>query len=802
MWFRNRSSHFINPIGLVILIITVFIVVFSYSAKADLICYRAPTSCQTLSDGTIFCPAFIPANCTSFCGSQVPSCNEIPNSGIYCPEGSGNYCGNDSECSCSPPPTPTPTPTTCSNPTGNVGDVTSCSLTSGLNACDQTQTCTGSQTCQTNGSWGSCSGICNPPANPPGYGNACTSPANACRQTNTGTIGCNGTCSADTPANPPNYGTSCILDYDCPTGSPWFGQIGCNGTCQATSSPPACPTPSCVVYQGQPCNTNACGQGGTFLCSGSCSVLNIPPTPTPGPTCTSGVNACGQTQSITATCGFSCSVPPPPPTPTPLNCSSPTNSCGTSSTSTFFCTTSCPSQTPPPTPTPTTCSNACGQTNTAFCGSACNPPPNSQCPAGTADIKANGSDGPISIPYNSSATISWTSTSTTSCSVSPPNWTGTSGSQSTGNLVPSGTYTYTLNCSGPGGSSSDSVQVNVQAATLSVSPFTPSNTSGKAPLTISLTAGASGTAFGTINYTFWWDCTYTGTSVSTATSQCGNPDGVNGNSNGNKFNNTSNNPQTSVANKYKKIGSYVAKVIVERGEAPPAEARATIVVSTNPPIASSVTVTEPDYCTSGPAATVTWTYSDPNGDPESAYQVQIDDQASFASPEVDSGKVLSSGTSFFSGTGILQFNTTYQARVRVWDDQDAVSGWTEQTICNGPGCGNGGKNWKTPSHAYPQYVAFTWSPQKPGTGQPVSFSDHSVCYNNANNPTTCGSWSWTFGDSGASTLQNPTHTYSAPGTFTITEQVADQNRNACLTPAGSQILTIKRLFRWREVAPQ
>ena len=82
-----------------------------------------------------------------------------------------------------------------------------------------------------------------------------------------------------------------------------------------------------------------------------------------------------------------------------------------------------------------------------------NPPP-------TADIKANGSDGPVTIQSGTQATISWTSTNATACTVSPTGWTGTSGTQATGNL--SNTQTYTVNCTGPGGSASDSVTVNVQ----------------------------------------------------------------------------------------------------------------------------------------------------------------------------------------------------------------------------------------------------------------------------------------------------------------------------------------------------
>lgn len=81
--------------------------------------------------------------------------------------------------------------------------------------------------------------------------------------------------------------------------------------------------------------------------------------------------------------------------------------------------------------------------------------------APTANITANGTTGSITIPYNSSATIAWTSGNADSCSISPSGWTGTSGSQSTGNLT--STTTYTETCTGPGGTTSDSVTVNVTA---------------------------------------------------------------------------------------------------------------------------------------------------------------------------------------------------------------------------------------------------------------------------------------------------------------------------------------------------
>jgi hypothetical protein len=107
-----------------------------------------------------------------------------------------------------------------------------------------------------------------------------------------------------------------------------------------------------------------------------------------------------------------------------------------------------------------TCTNDVGSGSDSFTLDVASAP--------TTDIKANNSNGPIDITVNTSVTISWTSTNATSCTVSPSGWTGTSGSQSTGNLSV-GQYTYTVNCTGVGGSGSDSVVVNsISAPTVDI----------------------------------------------------------------------------------------------------------------------------------------------------------------------------------------------------------------------------------------------------------------------------------------------------------------------------------------------
>ncbi|MCU0631571.1 MAG: SBBP repeat-containing protein, partial [Methanolinea sp.] len=75
---------------------------------------------------------------------------------------------------------------------------------------------------------------------------------------------------------------------------------------------------------------------------------------------------------------------------------------------------------------------------------------------------------------------------------------------------------------------------------------------------------------------------------------------------------------------------------------------------------------------------------------------------------------------------------------------------------------------------YPPIANFTANPTS-GCPAPlfVQFTDTST-----HDPT---SWAWTFGDGGTSTLQNPNHTYTLPGTYNVTLTVTNE--------AGSDSLT-------------
>jgi hypothetical protein len=78
----------------------------------------------------------------------------------------------------------------------------------------------------------------------------------------------------------------------------------------------------------------------------------------------------------------------------------------------------------------------------------------------TVTIKAGGQDADITISYNTSTTISWSSANADNCTVAPTGWVGLSSTGiSTGNLT--STTTYTVSCVGGGATAADSIKINV-----------------------------------------------------------------------------------------------------------------------------------------------------------------------------------------------------------------------------------------------------------------------------------------------------------------------------------------------------
>lgn len=197
-----------------------------------------------------------------------------------------------------------------------------------------------------------------------------------------------------------------------------------------------------------------------------------------------------------------------------------------------------------------------------------------------------------------------------------------------------------------------------------------------------------------------------------------------------------------------------------------------------------------NYC-AGLTANVAWQYSDSSGSPQSAFQVQIDDQGSFQSPVVDScpsgtssGTCTAGHTTTNWTTAIPAFNTTYKARVRAWNSNGVVSDWAVSNT------------WQTPAHAYPA-VSFN-SAQLVGS-KIVQFTDTTTYYDTGGS---ARSWQWDFDDSGSvdSALQNPSHEYPAYLNYTAKLSATDKQGYTC---SATGTVQLKKVFpNWKEIVPK
>jgi hypothetical protein len=131
-----------------------------------------------------------------------------------------------------------------------------------------------------------------------------------------------------------------------------------------------------------------------------------------------------------------------------------------------------------------------------------------------------------------------------------------------------------------------------------------------------------------------------------------------------------------------------------------------------------------------------WNYSDPDGDPQASYEIEVDNNASFAAPKFNH-LVNSPSTSYAldlshdddsDWISELAWNTTYFWRVRVKDSYGNWSVWMTPD------------ELKTPFHAYP-WPDFEWFPQEPNQGEAVLFDpDSSQAYGE----TEISSYLWTI----------------------------------------------------------
>lgn len=113
---------------------------------------------------------------------------------------------------------------------------------------------------------------------------------------------------------------------------------------------------------------------------------------------------------------------------------------------------------------------------------ASNTQPQATTPTPTVSITANGSTGSITVPSDATVVIDWNSTNANACNIYPSSlgWAGTAGSETLGpiNTSPTGGFsgTYTVSCTGLGGSASAYVTVNANGSALATTTVATSTT--------------------------------------------------------------------------------------------------------------------------------------------------------------------------------------------------------------------------------------------------------------------------------------------------------------------------------------
>lgn len=205
----------------------------------------------------------------------------------------------------------------------------------------------------------------------------------------------------------------------------------------------------------------------------------------------------------------------------------------------------------------------------------------------------------------------------------------------------------------------------------------------------------------------------------------------------------------------------------------------------------------PDYCLDPPwTVNFAWDYSDPNVPPsgQQGYEIEIDNNSDFSSPEFGQAKSPYANPSdiITIDPTLLQAGVNYW-RVRATNELGRTSLWSNE------GATPELPSLTIPLHPLPKPV-FDYSPKSVSAGVTIEFADQTV-FDPSSDPAS-HAWLWDFGDgTPPSSLQNPTHLYSNPGTYSVILTATDDAGTCPIDPPVS--LNAKpKLPKYREVPPR
>ena len=212
-----------------------------------------------------------------------------------------------------------------------------------------------------------------------------------------------------------------------------------------------------------------------------------------------------------------------------------------------------------------------------------------------------------------------------------------------------------------------------------------------------------------------------------------------------------------------------------------------VTIASQPPSVSAAGETWNNCSVKGKSIPIlNWNYVDGT---QAAYQVQIDNtSASFPTPEVDTGKVISSSASY-APSFAFNWDTNYWWRVKAKNQSGVWSNWSNTD------------NFNTPEHAYP-WSEFSWEPAEPTQGETAEFdSSEAEAFGGAG----ISSYLWTitqgagaFVDSTTNASANPRIQFSASNNK-VELQVTDSDGYSC--DKEEDITAQLPLPEYKEVAP-
>lgn len=394
----------------------------------------------------------------------------------------------------------------------------------------------------------------------------------------------------------------------------------------------------------------------------------------------------------------------------------------------------------------------------------------------SVDISTVLGQGPVIVNPDEQVALEWTSSNADTC-VASGDW---SGSKLLNRPVPGVSaemtppinkpidYTFTLTCtnSAIGVSASDSVIVRtsefVRVDSVSLAPNGSSPPRAWDPkYGVDVTGNITTNFFATSNFTYY--CNSSDESAVVSPGWNGKHDGVSASATYDTFVDLCN---------YTTQGTYYPKVVVERGSSISAK-RTSITVDVVPPNqAPTVTPLAPqapaDYCVEPYGWVMRWTFADPQGDSQSAYQVVITDTSN-GQVVRDTGEITSSSNSYAILPPALDFNKTYSWTIKVWDNHpDRLTATAS------------GANFTTIKHAAPALSA-TLSPVRVSKDEVLTITDATTVFGGA----TKTAWEWDFTDVTDYTLLTPTNLnevqvkFSTTGSKNVQLKVTDSDGLWC-----------------------